>query len=302
MFFLLVAIVAGNNLSVCCGSLISSGIMSRRNGVLLAILGYSLGFLLEGGLLRAGLLQLMPAQTGSLVLIGLSIAFVVFVIAHLLRVPESLSITFIMAIVGIELGYGKAFDPTFVATVLVFWIFSSAMAALLTIIVMKLMRPVNRSWNVWKAAKRMKYLLIVVSFLTAFTLGANTIGFLSAATSGFIVRPYGSLITIAGIIVGAALLSRGELRRVGSEIIPLRYLNVLVSQTAAIVMVQIGTAFSIPSSNTETFTASLYGAGLSYRTRLLLKKPAFTILFARIIAAIISFVLGFAATYVIYHL
>lgn len=302
VFFLLVAIVAGNNLSVCCGSLISSRIMNRRSGVLLAIIGYSLGFLLEGGLLKAGLLALMPVQTGYIVLIALSVAFVVFLIAHFLRVPESLSITFTMAIVGIEWGYGGQFSVNFLSLVIAFWIVSAALCGAIAIIVMKSLRKVNRSWNVWNSVRRMKYLLIAVSFLTSFTLGANTVGFIFASTLSTLNAAYATPITILAIIVGSILLSGGELKTTGTEILPVRYLNALVTQTISIVMVQIGTVYSIPTSNTQTFTASLYGVGLSYRTRLLLKKPAFVIIFSWIGTALISLALGFAATYVIYHL
>lgn len=299
--FLLVAFVSGNNLSSSSGAIISSGIVRKRTGIAIAILGYALGFLIEGGLLKAGLLALMPAQSQYLVILALAIVFAIFAVAHILRVPQSLSITFTMAVVGIELGYGNAINTGFVMTVIAFWVISALLAILITIISMRfLYKRVLRS-KIWSTVGKIKLLLIIVSFFSAFVIGANTIGFLFSATSGFVDPHYSTALTIIAIILGSTLLSSGELRRIGNDIIPLRYLNALVSQTIAVLMVEIATAFSIPASNIQMFTASIYGAGLSYRTRLILKKPVITIVTSWISTALISFALGFAATVLIYH-
>ncbi len=300
--FLLVALVSGNNLSSCTGAIISGRIVGRGTGIAIAALGYMFGFIMEGGLLKAGLLALMPIQSEYLVILALLVALVVFAIAHLTRVPESLSITFTMAIIGIQLGYGFAVNTNFVSYVVLFWIASAALSGLLAIIAMRAALRLTPGWNVWRSVGRIKLLLILVSFLTAFTLGANTIGFIFAATSSLVNPAYGILLTLAAIACGSVFLSSGELKRIGTEIIPMRYLNALVSQTISIVMVQVGTGFSIPTSNIQTFTASVYGAGLSYKTRLLLKKPVFTIIFSWIATAMLSLLLGFLVTYAIYNL
>lgn len=300
--FLLIALVSGNNLSSSSGAIISSGVVRKGTGIAIAILGYSIGFLIEGGLLKAGLLALMPVQSEYLVVLALGIALAIFTVAHLIRVPQSLSITFATTIIGIELGYGSSINAWFVAAVIAFWIVSAALSILLTIISMKsAYRLVLRS-RIWTTVRRIKLLLIIVSFFTAFVIGANTIGFVFSSTSGFVNPTYGTAFTILAIILGSVLLSGGELKRIGNDILPLRYLNALVSQTISVLMVQIATSFSIPASNIQTFTASLYGAGLSYRTRLILKRPVITIMMAWVAAALVSFVLGFSATYLIYHI
>ncbi len=302
LLFLLVALVSGNNLPACSGPIISGRIVSRRTGIMIAVLGYASGFLIEGGLLKTGLLELMPFQSGYLVAAALSVAIAVFLIAHTLRVPESLSITFTMSIIGIDLGYGSGINLPFILMVIFFWIISAAASGLLAAALMKSANRVVPKLNIWKTASAMRITLIAVSFLAAFSLGANTIGFVYASASSFIDPFYGIVIALAAVVSGSVLLSKGELGRMGAEIMSLRYLNALVCQTVSTAMVQLGTALSIPTSNAQTFTSSMYGAGFSYRTRLLLMRPMLTILYAWIVTAMISMLLGYALTFAIYHL
>lgn len=302
LLFLLVALVCGNNLSACSGAIITGGVVDRKTGISITIVGYIAGFLLQGNLLRTGLIALMPVQSEFLVVIALAVALVVFIISHLLRIPQSLSITFAMAIIGIGIAYGNMSDLHFVSYMVGFWVLSAIATGLVVVMAMRSVRDTLLKSNVWNVIRNIKLLLVIVSFFTAFVLGANTIGFLFAAVSGLTNTIYAKIITILAIILGSVLLSSGELRTIGSDIIPLRYLNALISQIASVVVVEIATLFSIPASNTQTFTASLYGAGLSYHTRIIRKKPMFNIIISWILTAAASLFLGFFVTFFIYHL
>ncbi len=302
LLFLLVAIVSGNNLSACSGAVISSRIVGEKAGIFITILGYVSGFLIQGGLLKAGLAAIMPAQSGYLVAIALTIALLVFIIAHRLRVPQSLTVTFAMILIGIEIAYGKMPNTIFVFYMVAFWVLSAAFAGMLTLALMKIARKRMESSRIWVAVGRLKLLLIAVSFLTAFVLGANTIGFVFASVSGLTNQIYATIITIAAIVAGSLLLSKGELNRIGNEIISLRYLNAFVLQSISVMLVELATILSIPASNTQIFTASLYGAGVSYRTRMIRRRPMFIIIFSWLATAIIGLAAGYAATTVAYHL
>ncbi|MHB1830674.1 MAG: inorganic phosphate transporter [Candidatus Micrarchaeaceae archaeon] len=302
LLFLLVAIVSGNNLSACSGAVISGRIVGRKTGIFITILGYVSGFALQGGLLRAGLAAIMPSQSAYLVVIALAIALLVFIVAHRLRVPQSLTVTFAMILVGIEIAYGKMPNSGFVVYMVAFWMLSAAFAGVLTLALMRFARKRIENSRIWVTVGRLKLLLIVVSFLTAFVLGANTIGFVFASVAGLTNQLYATIITIAAIAVGSLLLSRGELNRIGNEIISLRYLNAFVLQSISVMLVELATILSIPASNTQIFTASLYGAGISYRTRMIRRKPMLTIIFSWVATAIIGLVMGYAATTVVYHL
>ena len=302
LLFLLVALICGNNLSACSGAIISGGVVDRKTGITIAVAGYITGFLLEGNLLRTGLIALMPVHSEVLVVIALVVAFIVFIAAHLVRIPQSFSITFAMAIIGISLAYGDVSDLHFVSYMIGFWVVSTIVVIFGVLAAMRILRDSLVKANIWRSIRNIKLLLVVASFLTAFVLGANTIGFLFVAVEGITNSIYSEMTVLIAMILGAFLLSSGELRTIGSDIIPVRYLNALVTQSASVIIVEMATIFSIPVSNTQVFTASLYGAGLGYKTRLIRKRPMFDIIIAWVLTAIVSLVLGFAATAFIYHL
>ncbi len=288
--FLLIALVSGNNLQSCAGSVIGSRILSRRRGIVLAILGYVAGFIFEGGLLRNGLFASMPNTITPFTEIALIISVIVFIVAHKMRVPQSLSMTFFLALLGANVARGESINGTSVGIVIAFWIAATILSVFITWWLLQRLSRMLSSRKVWRTVSTIKTLLIVMSFITAFTLGANTIGLVFAATPGGLTY---YLIFIIAIIVGSVGLSSGELKRINMEIIPLRYLNALITQTVSTVMVEAATLSGIPLSNTQTYTASIYGAGLGYKTRILLKKPAITILEVWMGAAIASFIFGY---------
>ncbi len=302
LLFLLVALICGNNLSACSGAIISGGVVDRKTGITIAVAGYIAGFLLEGNLLRTGLIALMPVQSEVLVVIALVVALIVFIAAHLVRIPQSFSITFAMAIIGISLAYGDVSDLHFVSYMIGFWVVSTVVVIFGVLASMRILRDSLIKANIWQSIRNIKLLLVVASFLTAFVLGANTIGFLFVAVEGITNSLYSEMIVLIAMVLGGFLLSSGELRTIGSDIIPVRYLNALVTQSASVIIVEMATVFSIPVSNTQVFTASLYGAGLGYKTRLIRKRPMFDIIIAWVLTALVSLALGFAATAFIYHL
>jgi PiT family inorganic phosphate transporter len=107
-------------------------------------------------------------------------------------------------------------------------------------------------------------------------------------------KDYASLFVVSiAIVFGSILFSKGELKRVGNEIISLRYINALNSQIVSVVLVELATLFGIPLSNTQTFISSVYGSGLSYKNRFLLKAPIKSIAIAWIGASLISFAISY---------
>ncbi len=293
MSFILIALVSGNNLPVCSGSIIAAKIVNRKTGILLTVFGYVIGLALQGSLLRYGLNAILPVNETALPSVALFIAMIIFLIAHKWRVPQSLSITFSMAILGISMAYTESINWTFVGFMLGLWIFATGAALVTTFVSMKMLPLLMYKRRVWRVVGAIKPMLIVTSFLAAFTLGANTIGFVSTAVNGGV---YTIPVFILAIIVGSVFLSRGELKRIGHEILPLRYANALVSQFVSVILVELATLFGVPLSNTQTFTMGLYGVGLGYKTRLIRTRPAMTIFLTWTVTAIVSLILGYVMT------
>ena len=124
--------------------------------------------------------------------------------------------------------------------------------------------------DVWRFALSMKLALIAVSFVTAFTLGANTLGFIEQVSG---LRGYSVLYLVIGIALGSIFLSRGVIKRVGQEMYLMRYTNAFVSLIVSSALVEGATIFGIPLSNTQTLTSSVFGTGLSYRNKLMEMRP-----------------------------
>jgi inorganic phosphate transporter, PiT family len=288
----LVAQVSGNNLSACTGAVISARMVTRRTGIWIAVAGYSLGLLLEGPAMRGAFVRLMPAATEPLVMAALGIGIVTFLIAHIKRVPQSLSQSFAAIMLGMGAARHAAFDRTFVPMMLAFWLCAPLLSIGLIVFLMRFSRRLVDQRDVWRTTRRLKMSLVVLSFLAAFVLGGNTVGFVYAAL------PPGRwtlVLIVLAIIVGSTLFSAGELRRIGNEIIALRYVNAIAAQFSSIVLVEAATLLGVPLSYTVVFTSGVYGAGFSYKHRLLTAKAAATILSSWLAMLLAGFLMGYGA-------
>lgn len=288
--FILIALVSGNNLPVCSGSIIGSRIVSRRNGVLIAIIGYILGLILEGDMLRNGVNAVLPFKSEQSIIIAFTVAIFVFLIAHKMRVPQSLSVNFTSILLGISIAMHLPINWLFLSFIILFWIIAPIISVIAMRPLMHKTYSLVKKKRIWPTIKLIRLLLILFSFLAAFTLGANTLGLLYATMPKDL---YSLLAALLGIIFGSLLLSGGELRRIGNEIISLRYINALNSQIISVLLVELAVLLSIPLSNSQTFIASIYGSGLSYKNRILLRSPIKSIAITWIGGAFASFALAY---------
>jgi len=288
--FILISLVSGNNLPVCSGSIIGGKITKRSTGILITILGYIAGLVLEGEMLRKGIYAIMPAKADPFIIIALTVAIFIFLIAHKMRIPQSLSVNFTSILLGISLALGMNIDWSFVLLIIGFWVFAPIISVVLIRPLMHRSYSFARKRNVWHVIGSIRLTLVLLSFFAAFTLGANTIGLLYSSLPR---SNYSLLVAILAIIFGSTMLSSGELKRIGNEILSLRYVNAINSQLVSILLVELATLFGVPLSNSQTYIASIYGSGLSYKNRILLKGPIKSIAITWIGGAMASFALSY---------
>ncbi len=293
--FVLIALVSGNNLSACSGAIIGSRITSKRMGVLIAIVGFILGLALEGSMLKKGIEAIMPVSSNILLVGSFSIAIIVFLLADRFRVPVSLTIAFTSLLLGIGVALGKGVNAVFVLVIFAFWILMPLASIVSMPMILSAVEKRLRKGSIWQKVHVIKFSLILVSFFTSFTLGANTLGLIYASFP-FPNEAVKLLVSITAIVIGSIFISQGEIKRLGDEIISLRYVNALLSQFVSAIEVEIATLFGVPLSNTQTFTASLYGIGYGYKARLMRRKPAYEILLIWFVSALLSFLLAFWMT------
>ncbi|MFA5571906.1 MAG: inorganic phosphate transporter [Candidatus Bathyarchaeia archaeon] len=289
LVFLAVMLVSGNNLSVCVGPAVGARILSKRAGAFLGVVGFTTGLLLQGWGMINSINSLIPNATMQLQSEVLMVAIVVFVVAHLVRVPLSLSMSLVGLLVGAALAHNLGLQASYVFSVVALWFIAPIAAA---IVAFYLIRVISRQKvrNIWRRIRFYKVLLLILAFTSAYTTGANTIG-LIVATAGFNITTV--LVAVSAVFIGVFCLGEGAIRRVGEEFYLMRYSNATVALAASTILVEVASFLNIPLSNTQATTAAVFGAGISYKSKFLSLKPYLIILGGWIVAPLLSFSIGY---------
>jgi PiT family inorganic phosphate transporter len=286
--FAAVMLVAGNNLSACVGPAVGSRIITKRFGMLLGAAGFSLGLIAQGAGMTRTVNLLLPSGALQFRAEALLVAILIFVIADLIRVPMSVSMSLVGVLAGLSVAQGALKSGMYVAEVASMWVVAPLIAMAFSFY---LLRIINRSKpkNFWHRLQIYKILLIALALSTSYVLGANTLG-LIVATGGFGLSMVA--LAIVAIFIGAFFLSAGEIRRVSEELFLMRYPNATTTLLTSTILVEAATLLKIPLSNTQALSASVFGAGISYKTKFVTVKPFLIIVLSWVIAPLLSFTIG----------
>jgi len=265
---LLILLVSGNNAQASIGNLVGARVVRTRTALLIEVLGVSFGLLFQGSNMMTAAGHLANGLSSETILIVLTITLGLFVVAHFARLPLSLTHILPALLVGVALAFTSYFF-----LVILSWMAAPAAALVATPLIARLMGR-RGTGSFWARIEVYKVLLILVSFLFAFTLGANTIG-LIVAVEGF--GGFAVPLAIVGVIVGTIFLSSGEIRRVTSDMFELGYSNALSSMLTSAILVEASTLAGIPMANTMVQNTAVFGAGLSYKTRFFSAKPFYLV-------------------------
>jgi len=286
--FAAVMLVSGNNLSACVGPAVGSRIISKRFGMLLGATGFSAGLLVQGAGMTKSIGVLLPNATVELRATALLVSIIIFIIAAVVRVPMSLSMSLIGLLAGLSITGKASASGFYVAEVASLWIVAPMISIALGFYFIRFLRR-SRPNNFWQRIQAYKVLLIVLSFSTAYVLGANTLG-LVVATSGFDVVTV--VAAVVAIFVGSFYLSGGAIRRISQEFYSMRYSDALATLVTSTFLVEAATIFNIPLSNTQTTASAIFGTGISYRAKFVSLKPFLTIVAGWVVAPLLSFAIG----------
>lgn len=288
--FALSMLVSGNNLSAAVGTLVGSKVISRHGGILIGILGFASGYLIQGPLMSHAATELLP-YSDRLTMILFLISILIFLVAQLLKAPLSLTLAIVGTAVGLALRNNLPIDFSYIKFLVVAWVLSPVIAIVGGYVLGRATSRIHMD-KTWDVTIVLKILLLVVSFLTAYTLGANTIGLLGAF-AGFGI--YLVVAVLSGIVVGSLFLSKGILKRVGEDMFSMRYLSALTSLVVSSVMVEAATLFSLPLSNTQTLTSAIFGHGLSFRVKAMYSHPYLLVVLTWMVAPLTGLALGYIA-------
>lgn len=265
---LLILLVSGNNAQSSIGNLIGAKVVKPRTALSIEVVGVSLGLLLQGNHMTTAASNLARGLSSETLLIVLTLTLALFVVAHFARLPLSLTHILPALLAGVAL----AFTPYFFFIILA-WMAAPAAALIATPLIARFAAKPGAN-EFWDKIEVYKALLILVSFLFAFTLGANTIGLIVA------VEGFGGLaipLAIVGVVAGTFFLSAGEIRRVTSDMFDLGYSNAMSSMLTSAILVETSTLVGIPMANTMVQNTAVFGAGLSYKTKFFSAKPFFLV-------------------------
>ncbi len=285
---ILSAVVSGNNISAAVGTIVGSRIVSRHFGLTLGATGFSFGLIIEGRFLSNSLFLIMPEKS-NLILIVLGVSIIMFIIATLARIPLSLIMAIVGTSIGIGLRTGYNYDSLYVIMIIALWIVAPILAILSSYFLNLNLNKIGVK-NVWATARFYKLFLVTISFLTAFTLGANTFGLLaSLERSSYLTIPT----MIIAIFLGAAFMSSGVIRRISQDMYGMRYQNATVSLLVSSILVEGATFFALPLPSTQTLTSSVFGTGLSYKTKAMQIRPFLIIVIMWVVSPLLGMTLGF---------
>jgi inorganic phosphate transporter, PiT family len=265
---LLIVVVSGNNAQASIGNLIGAKVVRPRTALSIEIVGVSLGLLFQGNNMATAAKNLARGVSSETILVVLTLTLALFVVAHFARLPLSLTHTLPALLVGVAF----AFTPYFFLMILA-WMAAPAAALVATPLIARLAAKPGAN-QFWDKIEVYKALLIIVSFMFAFTLGANTIG-LIVAVEGF--GGFAVPLAIVGVVVGTFFLSAGEIRRVTSDLFDLGYSNAMSSMLTSAILVEASTLVGIPMANTMVQNTAVFGAGISYKTKFFSAKPFFLV-------------------------
>ena len=237
--------------------------------MLLGAAGFSLGLIFQGATMTNTVAKLMPIATLQFRAEVLFVAILVFVVADLIRVPMSLSMSLVGLLTGVSIANGTLTNGVYITEIVGLWLAAPLIAIVFAFYLIRIINK-RQPKNVWHRLQTYKILLIILAFSTSYVLGANTIG-LIVATGGFDLTT--AILSIAAIFIGTFYLSAGEIRRVSQELFLMRYSNATTALLTSSVLVEAATLLNIPLSNTQALSSAVFGTGISYKSKFVSIKP-----------------------------
>jgi len=293
---LLGAVVSGNNLSACCGTIIGSGMVNRRSGIMIAVAGYLLGLLIEGPKLFKVREAFLPTETSTEIFLILLATLLIFVGGELTKVPLSLSKALTGTILGVSFAIGALQETSFLVLILIFWVSAPIVATALGVLFVGLDDRYSPR-NLWVKLSLLKAGLVVMAFLSAYVTGSNALGLIAGVPSN---QPQIATVVVGiGSVLGAFVLGRGALRRLTEGIYCLRYPNAFYSQLLGAGTVELANQLGVPLSTTETVSSGIIGSGLASRMRVMNSRNVFLIIASWVISPALGFALGYGLTLIV---
>ncbi len=263
--FLVVAISVSNNMGVIAGPASSSRVIGSKTLALIAIGGLVIGLLSEGWkFFRKPYSSMHWPYNALLLIIGIALLLILTAGGFVTSITQ----VFLGVYIGYLLSEGRLSSVANVGTVFLYWLVTFASSISITYV---FTASLSRCKGIVKNLYALKLTSIILVLLTAYTLGANTLGFVVAFTDAWGVPT--ALSAVVGIAVGTTLLGgRRGVSRLGTQFYGLRYLSSVAPYISTLTLTEIGTQFSIPLPMSISIFSGILGSALAMKVRLISRR------------------------------
>lgn len=238
--FITALVTIANNAFVATCALVGSGMAGIRKAIVWCTLGLIAGLWLEGGRLTLAA-ESVRAEWSS---VPFCMALIAVAFATVAKFPASLSQALMGAAIGTSLALGTSISWTFVATMIALWVVGPVLVMLMAASLTGAIRVGLSSITPRSYVAGAKLLVSASSFLTSYSLGANTLGLLWAysSTAG---RMPALLVVTVGSLAGA-IFSTGITKRLCSRLFTMSVGQAVAIQIAAATFTYASTQLGVP--------------------------------------------------------
>lgn len=244
---MLMIAAAASHTGICVGIPVGSGLMKRREAVLLYITAAFVGAILQGKLMAKAVLA--PSLCTVLTTTAIS------TLPAILGIP--LSINF--ALYTSQIGCSSLVGIDTLLHLVAMWIAITTLIAFATYALEKtvLSSLVSRCRSPRRVLSRFRILMRLLGVFMSFVVGANTFGYLLMFTTNTVQQ----FLLFIAFVGSAAALSSKSITRIAFSFYRIRFSQALTSLIVVIAFIELATWFSIPLSASLAVASALYAAG-----------------------------------------
>lgn len=273
-------LVSANNLSLIVGPVVGSRLIRPQAAILMTAVGYVAGLVIQGRSMN------VYSVNDSARLVLFAVSLVVFTIGEGSRIPMSITNSLYMSINGIHLVNGGLLGNFYV--VVGYWFLTPILIAAFSYVVYLIIRYYSAA-NPIRYIAMFKVLMIVLSFMVAFSFGANNLGLVWALSSPSI----GNLLLISAIaVLGAIIGGRRTLGAYG-RMYGFGPLTGASAQLSVFIAMEVATFLAIPMTLTLSVTGALLGLAFAHRFRFINANYVYMIIMGYFASLLLSLSLAF---------
>jgi len=240
------AVFSGNHISIVAGALLGAGLVRRRHVLIVAVVGYVVGFLMGRPLYEYA--RSFEVDSTEVLAVALS----TYVLGEVLGYPVPLSFVLTSSLLSEGERFGEGIR------VLSFWALTPLISMALAVAIYELVRRVG-------GVRFRRAISYVLPLLTAVVLGANNLAVIAG------VGGAGVFETALACLVGSIVFGVGPTANIGYRIYGISQVSAVAVQLTTILVMTIATLLSIPMSGT---VSAIYGMiALSFRKGVRMFSP-----------------------------